>query len=411
MFRSLGSAVFVVTSLFAAVNSNAADWPQWRGPNRDGAVDTSIKTWPDSLTKKWQLTVGEGHSSPVVAGGRVFQFSREDDSEVVRCLDLKTGGKEWTKKYAASYKMHPAARSHGKGPKSTPAVADGRLFTFGISGILTCFDVKDGRIKWQKDFSKTYKLTSPLFGTAASPLVYKGTVIVHVGGNNKGALTAFDVTTGKQKWAWDKDGPGYASPVVVRLGGARQLVTQTQQFILAVDPDTGRELWKLPYKTAFVQNIITPLVYDGLLIVSGFRNGTQAYRIEKADAGWKPTQVWTTTKAISEYMSTPVIHGKLLFGLTHNSSGQLFCASPKTGKVYWTGPGRTSKNAALISTANAVLVQKSNGELLVLKPTYERLSVEARYRTSKSPVWAHPALAGRLLLVKDAGTLICYAID
>lgn len=393
-----------------AVPLFAGDWPQWRGPNRDGRTTTSIKTWPKSLTRKWRVVVGEGHSSPVVVGERVYIHARQDDNEYVRCFNLKDGKPVWEKSYKAPYEMHPAARGHGKGPKSTPAVAGGRLFTFGISGILSCFDAKTGREIWRRSFDKTYKLTSPLYGTAMSPLVYKDTIIAHVGGDKRGALTAFDVKTGKTRWEWTREGPGYTSPILFKAGDTTHLVTQSKRLTIGVDPATGRELWSLPFRTGYDQNSITPVVYKDLLIVSGYQHGSQAYRLEKSGAGWKPKPVWSI-KDFTMYMSTPVLNGKYLFGLSQNRRGQLFCAAADTGKVLWSTMGRYSKNAALINAGSAILVQSVEGEVQVLEPTYTAMKVIAKYRVSTSPTWSHPALVDKRLLVKDKTALICYGVE
>jgi len=390
--------------------ASAADWPQWRGPNRDGIAKTSIKSWPKSLKQRWRVTVGEGHSSPIVSGQHVFQFSRENDRETVRCLELKTGKEVWKKQYNAPYKMHPAARRHGKGPKSTPLVADGKLYTLGISGMLTCFDAKDGRVIWRKTFAGKFKNNSPLYGTATSPMLYKAMVIAHVGGHDGGALTAFDAATGAKKWAWDEDGPGYTSPVILTTGGTDHLITQTQNTVLSVDPKTGRELWRLPFKTDYEQNAVTPVVFQDMVIISGYKLGVQCYKPIKSGQRWRPKEVWSS-QAVSMYMSTPVLHGELLFGMSHRRSGQLFCASAKTGKIYWTNKGRTAKNAALLVAGNSILVQKTDGEMLVIAASFERMDVKARYRLSHLPTWAHPALVGKSLLVKDKSTLFCYSLE
>src|SRR5581483_6929462 len=201
----------------------AQDWPQWRGPHRDGigAAIAEPKGWPEQLKRKWQVKVGEGHSSPVVAGGRIYVHARQEDREVVQCLRPESGQVVWQESYAAPYTVNPAATRHGKGVKSTPAVGGNRLYTFGISGILSCFDASTGKLQWRKEFG------SPDFGVAMSPVVDRGLLIAHVGTKGKGALTAFDAQTGAEKWSWKGDGPAYASPIVVELGGTRQVVTQS----------------------------------------------------------------------------------------------------------------------------------------------------------------------------------------
>ena len=405
-----GTLCTIALSLLTAGWVSAADWSQWRGPNRDGVVKSDISRWPKTLTRKWRLVVGEGHASPVVSGKHVFIFSREKDRETVRCLELKTGRPIWIKHYDAPYKMHPAARGHGKGPKSTPLVAGGKLYTFGISGILSCFETSKGRLVWRNDFTKSYKNSSPLYGTSTSPILHKGLLILHVGGHNKGALMAFDAGTGAEKWKWDDDGPGYASPVILKAAGVEQLVTQTQNSILGVNPANGKALWQIAYKTAYDQNSVTPVVNGQTVIISGYGNGVDCYRFVKVGTRIQPRKVWSK-REISMYMNTAVISGKAMFGMSHRNSGEMFCASPETGKVFWTGKRRFAKNAALIAAGDAILVQKTDGEMLVFEPSFERMTIKARYRLSQMPTWAHPAIAGKLLLVKDKTALICYAAE
>jgi hypothetical protein len=207
----------------------AQDWPQWRGPNRDGSVATRIAEWPKTLKEEWKVTVGLGHASPVIAGNRIYVFARQGEDETLLCLDAATGKEIWKTSEPISYTMHPAAVGHGKGPKSTPVVSGGNVFTLGISGVLAAHDAKTGKLKWRHEFSEQYPKTSPLFGTAMSPIVDRGLLIAHVGGHDKGALTAFDVETGAVKWTNELDGPAYASPIIVTLAGVRQIVTFMQK--------------------------------------------------------------------------------------------------------------------------------------------------------------------------------------
>src|SRR5207248_1298218 len=161
----------VLSLLAGATFAQPEDWPQWRGPHRDGVLlpgDTPA-SWPEKLKTKWKITIGEGHSSPIFAGGKIFVFTRQQGKEVTSSIDPETGKVSWQQGYAAPYTMNPAATQHGEGPKSTPVFSDGKLYTFGISGILTCWDATTGAVRWRKEFSKQYKQTSPAFGTAMSP--------------------------------------------------------------------------------------------------------------------------------------------------------------------------------------------------------------------------------------------------
>ncbi|HEX6974340.1 MAG TPA: PQQ-binding-like beta-propeller repeat protein, partial [Vicinamibacterales bacterium] len=218
----------------------ATDWPQWRGPSRDGLVAAALPDrWPGALKKRWETPVGIGHASPVVSGNRVVVIAREGEQEIVRALDLASGKEMWRAAYPAPFTVNPAAQLHGPGPKSTPAIAGGRVFTFGIGGILSAFDLADGRLIWRVPAPSVL----PDYGAATSPLVdHSGDgsrVIVHVGGYENGALTSFDAATGKPQWKWTGDGPAYGSPILATFGGVRQVITQTQKFLAGVDASNG----------------------------------------------------------------------------------------------------------------------------------------------------------------------------
>jgi outer membrane protein assembly factor BamB len=278
--RSLVLRVAFLVSVFPQ-SCLAQDWPQWRGPNRDGVLTSfsEPRVWPEKLKPIWKATVGAGHSSPIVAAGRIYLHSRQDEEEIVSCLDLITGRLVWKDSYLVPYIMNPAATGHGKGPKSTPVVSDGRLYTFGITGVLSCFDIKTGRLNWRKEFSKEFKETSPLFGASMSPLIDGGLVIVNIGGHDQGALSAFNALTGDLKWSCKGDGPGQASPIIADLGGVRQVVTQTQNHLIGVDVSNGKLLWSVPFTTEYDQNIVTPLLYGQTLICSGVFKDTVAIKI------------------------------------------------------------------------------------------------------------------------------------
>src|SRR5213079_2067359 len=225
-FRSLSQILPASAVIVLTATSIAADWPQWRGPNRDGKVaDATVpQTWPKTLKEQWKVPVGIGHASPVVANGKIYVFARQGDDEVLLCLNAVTGKEIWRSSQPIAYQMHPAAVGHGKGPKSTPVISNGKVYTFGITGVLSCHDALTGKLKWGREFSKQFPATSPWFGAAMSPVVDNGLLIAHVGGHDKGALMAFDAETGDVKWSNDLDGPAYGSPLVVNLAGVRQVI-------------------------------------------------------------------------------------------------------------------------------------------------------------------------------------------
>lgn len=390
----------------------AQDWPQWRGPNRDGVVAsfTAPKEWPDKLKTIWKVPVGIGHSSPVVVGRRVYTHSRQNENEVVSCLDLETGKQLWRDAYPTPYIMNPAAVSHGKGPKSTPVIYNNKLYTFGISGILSCYDTATGKVIWRKEFSREFKATSPLYGAATSPVVYNNLVIVHVGGNDSGALTAFDAETGVVKWSWTGEGPAYASPIVFDFSGTDQIVTQTQKSIAGFSATTGELLWRIPFETEYVQNIVTPVVYNHTLIFSGIDKGTMAIRVVKRGAKWETENVWHNPE-VSMYMSAPVVSGDFLFGLSHKRKGQFFCLDARTGKTLWTSNGRDGDNAAIIAAGETLLMLTNDAELIVAKKTPESYQILRRYTVADSATWAHPIILGSRILIKDTTNLALSSFD
>src|SRR5262245_25314257 len=228
--RRTGRSLALLALLMAAGTAPAQEstrWNQWRGPSRDGRILNfrPPSRWPEMLTKAWSAEVGIGYASPVVVGDGVYIFSRQGEEEVVRRLQLETGKEVWKEHYPAPYVLNPAAAPHGLGPKSTPLCDGSRVYTLGISGILSGLDAATGKSLWRHDFKGEFPQSAPLYGAATSPLLDGGLLIVHVGGHDRGALTAFDPRTGDVRWRWTGDGPAYSSPIAVTLDGVRQIVT------------------------------------------------------------------------------------------------------------------------------------------------------------------------------------------
>lgn len=400
--------LFLATSVAAA--PPAVEFPQWRGPARDGLVPLPARAaWPEAPSAGWKVRVGIGHSSPVVAGGRVFVFTREGEEEVAQAFELSTGKRVWRQAYPAPYSMNPAATGHGKGPKATPVVASGRLFTLGIGGVLTCFDADSGRLVWRKEFTGQFKETSPLYGAAMSPVVEGGLVIAHVGGHGDGALTAFDTASGATRWSWKGDGPGYASPVVATLGGVRQLVTQTQDHVVGLSVERGELLWKLPLTTPYEQNAVTPVLAGDLVIYGGLDQPMRAVRVAKRGGGWTPEPAWENAE-VSTYLSSPVLDGGRLYGLSHRRKGQFFCLDAATGKTLWLSEGRQAENAAILSGGGALLLLTTDGAMIVAAKDAAAFRPLRTWKVAESATWAHPVVLEGALLVKDVDTLALWRL-
>lgn len=397
-----------VVAVSAAAGVAAQDWPQWRGPNRDGAIAQFAEpaTWPAALTRRWQLEIGTGYATPIVVGDRVYAFSREGEDEVMRAIDAATGKQVWRAAYPAQFVMSPATRQHGPGPKSTPTYADGRLFTLGMTGVVLAFSAKDGSVLWQAPAPPV----QPQYHTAMSPVVDGNLVIVHVGGQDKGALTAFDVATGKVAWQWAGDGPAYGSPIIADLGGVRQVITFTQQNLIGVARDTGVLLWRRPYTTPSTTTSQTPLIHRGMVIESGRGNGITAFRPTRSGDAWTTPNVWHTDE-VSVHMSDVVAVDGVIYGLSHLNRGQYFALDLESGMVLWKGEPRRAEHAAMAKAGSTVFSLEDDGELVVMRASRAGFDAVKTYEVATSATWSQPAISGKRIFVRDVSTLALWTID
>jgi outer membrane protein assembly factor BamB len=384
----------------------AQDWPQWRGPSRTGVIDgfKAPAVWPERPKQVWKVQAGVGHASPIVVAGRVYVFSRTGEQEVLSARDLASGKEIWRQTYDAPYQMNPAATAHGKGPKATPVHDRGRIFTFGIGGVLSAWQAQDGRLLWRRDFKKDFKSTVPDFGVAMSPMVAGDLLILHAGGIDEGAVLALDPSTGATKWTWRGDGPAYASPIVAEFAGTRQVITLSQRRAIGLSLADGALLWQIAFTTEYDQNSVTPIVVGDLVVYGGISKPTTAIRVSRAAGKWQTSEVWQNPD-VPMYMSSPVVAGDYLYGLTHRNRGQFFCLDVKSGKTVWTTKGREGENAALLSAGNLVFAMTTDGELVVMRANPGQFEAVKRYTVAESAVWAHPVLTGNGLVIKDTETL------
>lgn len=400
--------------LVAAAPGLAADWPQWRGPARDGvAPDVAPPSaWPAALDPIWKVEVGEGHAGPVIAGGRVYAFSRRGEEEVLACLSAGDGKVEWRIAYEAPYTPSPDAREHGKGPKATPAIDGGKVYAFGISGILTCVDIdrgSGGAVAWQKRFGDRFKTTSPLYGAANSPLIEGDLCIVGAGGHDDGALAAFHKKTGDLVWEVKGDGPSYSSPIARDLAGERQVIALLQTKLAGLRARDGKLLWEWPFTTEYSMNIITPVVAKDLVIISGYGKGTTALRIAKGEKGFACERAWYAAQPVM-FMSSPVIVEDHLYGLSQSGKGTLVCVALAGGVRAWSSPGGIGSYASIVRAGRQFLVLGTDGVLLVVAADPSAYKEIAKVKLVEGPVWAHLAVAGNRMYVKDKTHLACFAI-
>ena len=276
--------------LLSASGAGAQDWPQWRGPNRD-AKATGFKApsaWPKELTQKWKVTLGDGVATPSLVGDRLYVFTLQKGDEILRCLDAATGKEQWQEKYAAQGATGPAQSFAGS--RSSPTVADGKVVTLGVRGVLSCYDAATGKKLWRKEDSKGL----PRFFTSCSPIVVDGLVIAQIGGESGGAIVAYDLASGDEKWKWTGDGTAYASPVQFTLDGAKTIVAETANNIVGIGVADGKLLWKTSFSVqgGRAYNACTPMVDGQTVLFSGGGRGTKAVKIEKKDDGFAAKEVW-----------------------------------------------------------------------------------------------------------------------
>ena len=394
--------IAVLLLALTTLQVSAQDWPQWRGPNRDGQLSTFREpaTWPEALPLAWRVEVGLGYATPLLVGDRIYTFTRQGDDEVMSAFDAGTGKTIWRTAYREPFQPMRAAARHGAGPKSTPAFANGRLFSLGMTSIVTAFDAASGKQLWQKPATKA----QPMYHTAMSPLVERDMVIVHVGGPGDAALTAFDVATGTVRWAWTEDSPAYGSPVVVDVAGVRQLVTFSHQYLVGLNVVTGQLLWRRPFKTPSDTTSQTPIVFGDTIIQNGRDNGATAFRIVRRNGAWTTEDVWQT-KEVSLHMTNGVVVDGVLYGLSHLNAGQYFGLDLSNGQVLWKSEPRQAENAAMVGAGTTVFSLEDDAELVVMKASRERMNVVRRYPVADSATWAQPTITSAGIYIKDLSHL------
>jgi len=403
--------IVVVTGCLIFICSRsifAQDWPQWRGPNRDGKVSkfAEPEKWPAELTQKWKVTVGQGDATPALVGDKLYVFTRQGDEEVVLCLEAGDGNELWKDHYAAP--AVTGAPSRHPGPRSSPAVGEGKVVTLGVSGIVSCLDASNGKMLWRKD---EYPGVWPRFYTSTSPIIVDGMTIVHLGGEGNGGIIAFDLATGDSKWKWTEDGPAYSSPVLITVEGTKQIVQMTEKNVVGVDAADGELLWKIsfePQRRAY--NAATPIVNGQTVIFTGAARGTKAVKVEKQADGFVAKEIWSNAELNPQY-NTPVLKDGLLFGMSNQ--GNLYCLNAKTSETAWTDETQLDRGGfcSIVDVGSCLLALPSSSELIVYKPDGKQFSEIARYDVSETPIYAHPVVSGNRIFIKDQESLAMWALQ
>ena len=403
---------------------HADDWPQWGGPRRDlvwreaGIVDSLPS---GELPRMWTVEIGEGYSGPAVASGKVYLTDRihgeaRDGVERVLCLDAETGDQLWQHVYECLYTV-----SYPAGPRATPLIHDGLVYTVGAVGHLFCLDAESGDVVWSKYFPDDYETRLPTWGTASAPLIDGDQLITLVGGPDA-LVVSFDRRTGEELWrALDDPGVGYCPPVIFEFEGRRQLIIWHPRAVSALDPKSGELLWDYRFSVQAGLTIPTPRQSGNRLLVSSFYNGSLMLDVDPDGAG--ADKVWrggsdseVRTDGLHSLMCTPMLTGTHIYGV--GSYGQLRCLDASSGERVWetfeaTGEGRWW-NAFLIPHEDRVFIHNEQGELIIARLTpdgYEEdsraLLIEpTRQVRRRMTIWSHPAFAMRSVFARNDGELV-----
>ena len=429
--KTFDRALTIISCCLLALGGSVVqgqDWSQWQGPNRDGkAADFKApQTWPTELNQKWKVEVGDGVATPVLVGNHLYTFTRQEGSEVIRCLDAATGKELWQDKYDVLPPNGPSA-SHS-GPRSTPAVADGKVVTLGVRGTVSCYDATNGKLLWRKD---DFKDSLPRFFTSSSPLITDGSCIVQLGGGDTGGVVAYDLASGNDKWKWTGGGAAYASPTLLTVAGTKMVVAETDNKIVGLAVEDGSLLWETPFplQGRGGYNASTPVADGNTLIYCGSGRGATAVKIEKDGDGYAAKELWKNPDNSVQF-NTPVLKDGMLYGLSANNV--FFCNSAADGKTAWTAPLAPSAPGAaaggqgggrrrggmggggygsIVDAGSVLLALTPSSELIAIQPNEKQYTELARIKVADSPTYAYPVISGNRVFIKDQDSVTLYTLD
>jgi len=401
----------------------AADWPQWRGPDRSGVIkDPGVKldTLPSDPKTLWSVEAGPGQSSPVVVGDRVIFMDGIDGQETAHCLDLKTGKELWR---VAVGPMVQFQNAYGEGPRCTPLVDGDRVYAQSCGGEFKCLALKDGKEIWGFSFGKDYGATffgnksgdpsaketaSRRHGNNGSAAIDGDRIFVPVGSPEKGTLIAFDKKTGKQLWAAGNDNTAYSSVVVATLAGVKQVVHLTGDALMGVDAATGKVLWREPLKTGAKRHVFTPLIDGDTVTVASSSIGTVRFRIVKNGSDFKAERAWENLP-LKTVISTGTQVGDTLFTIGPGNRCDLVAVDAKTGKEQWK-EGGLGDYASIIAVNDKLLVLDVTGELRLVRAAGDKYEELGRAQVA-AKTWASPAYTDGKIVVKDGSKLALLEIE
>lgn len=378
-------------------------WTDFRGPGRDGHYrERPIRTaWPaQGLTPVWKQPVGGGYASFVVAGGRAFTIEQRRDQEVVAAYDVPTGREVWTNQWPAAF----SELMGGDGPRATPTWSDGRVYALGALGELRCLDEATGRTQWRINILEDNGATNVQWGMSASPLIVDDTVVVLPGGPNGRSVVAYDRRTGARVWSAVDDRQAYSSPMLVTLGGVRQILVLSASRLMGLTPENGRVLWEHPWVTQFDVNAAQPLVVgpDRVFISSGYGVGAAVLELARGGDAFTVREVWRNIRMKNQFTSS-VLHEGFVYGL---DEAILACVDVATGDLKWKG-GRYGYGQVMLASGHLIVLTE-DGDMALVRATPERHQELVRFTVLDGKTWNHPAMSGGYLLVRNLKDMAAF---
>lgn len=391
--------------------SAAPEWPQWGGPNRNFKVQSGAlkESWPAAGPQQlWSRPLGEGHSAILVDNGKLFTMYGSGNRETVICLDAATGKTVWEFPYETS--TRGLDLEFGKGPHSTPLIVGNLIYSVGVAGRMHALDKRTGKLVWQHDLWNEYGGQRDDRGYSPSPIAYKNTVIVIVGGKNGQSLMAFDQQTGNIAWKNLNYTPAPASPVIVNVGGQDQLIYFSTDEMVGCDPNHGGYYWHHPHKTQYGLNISTPVWESDNLVFMSSAYGTGSRAIQLARNGNQTTarQLWANNR-MRVHIGTVIRLGDFAYGSSGDFGPAPFTAiNIKTGQVAWQdrGIGR----ASFLYADNKLILLDEDGNLALAKPGASGLQILAKASVLKNLAWTVPTLVGTKLYLRDRRTIMALEL-
>jgi outer membrane protein assembly factor BamB len=391
-----------------ANDAPGASWTDFRGANRDGRYTaTPIRTvWPrEGLPQLWKQPVGGGYASFVVANGRAFTIEQRRNQEVVAAYDVQSGREVWTNAWAANFQESMG----GDGPRATPTYHEGRIYALGAEGELRVLDASTGAVIWRRNIltdSRAYNLS---WGMSASPLIVDDKVIVLPGGTRASSIVAYNKATGDVVWKSLDDEQGYTSPMLVTLGGVRQILVVSASRAIGVTVDAGRLLWEYPWKTFNGINVAQPIVFahngnDRVFLSASYGTGAAVFEVTKAGDGFQTKTVWENQRMKNKFSSS-VLHNGFIYGLDESI---LACLDANTGEQKWKG-GRYGYGQILLA-GDHIIVLTEDGEVALVKASPARHEEVAKFQAISGKTWNHPVIADGRLLVRNIQEMAAFDI-